>query len=219
MPLFEPLAGLLRGGAPAGWCSSAGRWPRGASAALKRGFAGGTGGGVPARLARASPGGGAASAADRHRLRDALLREAGATRYDLVEGEFRALAGRLGWPEAATLKDLRHLFGTGLANAGMPEPYRQYLMGHAPSSAAVTAYTHLNQVREQYLLAVEREWGPLVAVLAARASAAGWPAGTPTTAEARLTRVEEPPAPADQEPVAAVRPLPHGQHVPREACW
>ena len=106
----------------------------------------------------------AGGAVERRALRGATLREAGGLTYDHVEGELR----RLGWRPAATLKDLHHLFGTGLANAGVPEPYRQYLMGQVPSTAAIAAYSHLDKVREHYLVAVEREWAPLVAVLTAR---------------------------------------------------
>jgi hypothetical protein len=82
--------------------------------------------------------------------------------YDHLEHEFRALARQLGWPTAATLKDLRHLFATTLGNSGMPEGYRRYLMGQAPGQAAVVAYTHLNQLREQYIEAVRREWTSLI---------------------------------------------------------
>jgi integrase len=108
------------------------------------------------------------SAAHRFKIRDAVLKEAGATSYDQIESEFGVLARRLTWPKAATLKDLRHLFATTIAAAGMPEPYRQYLMGHATSSAAIGAYTHLNRIREQYLAAVDRELRPLMTLLAHR---------------------------------------------------
>jgi hypothetical protein len=101
-------------------------------------------------------------AAERVCLRDAVLRDAGAIAYDHLEHEFHALARQLGWPPAATPKDLRHLFATTLGNSGMPEGYRRYLMGQAPGRTAVVAYTHLNQLREQYTDAVRREWTPLV---------------------------------------------------------
>jgi hypothetical protein len=99
---------------------------------------------------------------DREDLRDAVLGDAGGLRYDHIEQEFGTLAGRLGWPAAATLKDLRHLFATALGNAAVPEGYRRYLMGQSPGKAAVVAYTHLNQLRQQYAGAVRREWGTLV---------------------------------------------------------
>lgn len=108
---------------------------------------------------RQSPG---ASAVDRQKVRDKVLKEAGATSYDRIEAEFQSLARRLDWPSTATLKDLRHLFATTMAAAGMPEPYRQYLMGHATTTAVIGIYTHLNRLREQYVLAVDREWRPLV---------------------------------------------------------
>jgi len=98
-------------------------------------------------------------------LRDRIIREAGGLSYDHVEDEFRGLAACLRWPAAATIKDFRHLFVSSLANAGVPEPYRQYLMGQAAPKAAISAYTHLNKIRELYLLAVEREWGPVLNVL------------------------------------------------------
>ena len=74
----------------------------------------------------------APNAADRLRLRNLLLKEAGAVGYDQVQQEFSGLAPTLDWPAAATLKDFRHLFCTTLGNAAMPEAYRRYLMGHAP---------------------------------------------------------------------------------------
>ena len=60
------------------------------------------------------------------------------------------IAGALGWPKQATLKDLRHLFATSMANAGMPEPTRQYLLGHSSGRAAIHVYTHINHLPEQY---------------------------------------------------------------------
>jgi hypothetical protein len=108
--------------------------------------------------------------AERQRLRDAVLREAGALTYDQVEGEFKALARGLRWPTGATLKDLRHLFATTMNNASMPEAYRRYLMGQAPGKAAVVAYTHLNELRRHYTEAVHREWQPLVEAILHRLS-------------------------------------------------
>jgi hypothetical protein len=101
-------------------------------------------------------------AAGRLRLRDTVLHEAGGIGYDHVQGEFAGLARTLGWPARATLKDFRHLFCTALGNAAMPEGYRRYLMGHAPGKAAAVAYTHLNELRQQYARVVECEWSPLV---------------------------------------------------------
>jgi hypothetical protein len=101
-------------------------------------------------------------AAQRVRLRGAVLHDAGAMTYDHVQHEFRVLTHQLGWPAAATLKDLRHLFATALGNSAMPEAYRRYLLGQAPGRAAVVAYTHINQLREQYTAAVCREWTPLI---------------------------------------------------------
>jgi integrase len=104
----------------------------------------------------------AGSAAGKQRIRDKLLKEAGGLTYDDIEGEFKKLAGKLGWPPAAALKDLRHLFATSLAAAGMSEPYRKYLMGHAFSAGAIGAYTHLPRIREQYQTVLQKEWPSLV---------------------------------------------------------
>jgi integrase len=119
-------------------------------------------------------------AARKSRLRDEVLRDAGGLRYDHIEGEFSGLARRLGWPAAATLKDFRHLFCTGLENAGVPEHYRRYLMGHAPGRAAIASYTHLNRLREKYEDALRREWPGLLDVVARRAGKLGLFSPPPT---------------------------------------
>lgn len=102
------------------------------------------------------------SATNQQRLRNLVLHDAGALRYDHIQGEFAALARRLSWPAEATLKDLRHLFATTMNNASMPEGYRRYLMGQAPAKAAISAYTHLNELGRHYTDAVRREWQPLI---------------------------------------------------------
>jgi integrase len=125
---------------------------------------------------------GAAGAAARRAVRDAVLRDAGGLTYDHVAREFRAVAGRLGWPAAATPKDFRHLFCTALGNTPMPEGYRRYLMGHAPGRAAAVAYTHLTRVREEYAAALSAAFGPVVAAAVRRVaevSAAGPAAADP----------------------------------------
>jgi integrase len=119
-------------------------------------------------------------AAQRARLRDKVLRDAGGLRYDHIEGEFATLARRLGWPASATLKDFRHQFSTGLENAGVPEYYRKYLMGHAPGRAALVGYTHLNRLRDHYEIALQREWPALRAALEARAIELGILAAAPS---------------------------------------
>jgi integrase len=101
-------------------------------------------------------------AQERIRLRDHLLRDAGALRYDDIQHEFHKLARNLGWPAGATLKDFRHLFASTLESAGMPEYYRRYLMGHAPGRAAIVTYTHLSDLREHYEEAIHRRLGSLV---------------------------------------------------------
>lgn len=98
----------------------------------------------------------------RRQLRDAVLQEAGGLKYDHIQHEFQRVSKGLGWPPTATLKDFRHLFSTELQNAGMPELYRRYLMGHAPGKAAIVTYSHLNQLRERYEESVERSFAPLV---------------------------------------------------------
>lgn len=103
------------------------------------------------------------SATERARIRDRLLRDAGGINYDDVQGEFTRLAARLGWPRAATVKDLRHLFATTMNNAAMPESYTKYLMGHAPSrGVALNSYVHLDKLAEHYASAVQKEWSGLV---------------------------------------------------------
>lgn len=104
------------------------------------------------------------SARIRAGIRDSVLRDAGAITYDQIEHEFRKIAGPLGWPRAATLKDFRHLFSTSMQNGGMPEFYRRYLMGQSPGRAAIVSYTHLNELRERYEEAVQRKFKPLVEV-------------------------------------------------------
>ena len=81
------------------------------------------------------------------------------------------LAKQLAWPLGATLKDFRHLFATNLENAGVPESYRRFLMGHAPGRAAIVTYTHLNKVRDHYMRAVTNEFAPIVeAITGARSN-------------------------------------------------
>lgn len=107
-------------------------------------------------------------ASTRQTIRNALLRDAGCLSYDDINNEFKRIAKRLGWPKAATLKDFRHLFATALVNAGTPEPYRKFLMGHAPGRDAIINYTHLDRLREQMDRVVNSEFKPLLAVLEKR---------------------------------------------------
>jgi integrase len=108
------------------------------------------------------------SAARHRKLRDAVLKVAGRLTYDDVEAEFSKLAKHLDWPKSATLKDFRHLFATSLENAGVPESYRRFLMGHSPGRAAIVTYTHLNKLREHYHRAVDSELGALVEAISSR---------------------------------------------------
>ena len=100
-------------------------------------------------------------------VREQIRKEAGALTYDHIESEFHRVARRLQWPSAATLKDFRHLFCTAMANAGMPEHERRYLMGHAPGKAAIMRYTHLDKLAKHYREAVTKELAPLLQVLQA----------------------------------------------------
>ena len=108
------------------------------------------------------------TAAERRRVRDQLLREAGSLTYDHIVTEFGQVARDLGWPRSATIKDFRHLFATGLENAGIPEHYRKFLMGQSPGRAAIVTYTHLNEIRQRLDEAVQRQFQPLVDALRRR---------------------------------------------------
>ncbi|MCC6681236.1 MAG: hypothetical protein IT445_10095 [Phycisphaeraceae bacterium] len=92
-----------------------------------------------------------------------MMREAGALDYDRIQREFRSVSCRLRWPAAATLKDFRHLFSTAMANGGVPEHERRYLMGHAPGRDAIVRYTHFNKLAEHYRLAVRQELSEVLA--------------------------------------------------------
>jgi integrase len=107
----------------------------------------------------------ATSASERATIRDRLLHDAGAMTYKMIQGEFTNIASQLGWPKQATLKDFRHLFATSMANGGVPEHERQYLMGQSPGKAVILQYTHVNRLREHYLDALRREMGPVLEVL------------------------------------------------------
>jgi integrase len=120
------------------------------------------------------------TAADRQRVRDEVLHESGGISYDHMVSEFRKVARGLGWAPSATLKDFRHLFATNLENAGMPEHYRKYLMGQSPGRAAIITYTHLNQIRQRFEEAVERQFQPIVDAAVRRAAELGRPALAPT---------------------------------------
>lgn len=110
------------------------------------------------------------SAAQITKLRTEVMAAAGAVNYDTIEGEYRSLASQLGWPRNATLKDFRHLFATLLENAGVPESYRRYFMGHAPGSAAIVTYTHLDEVREHFERAAATKLRPLFDAIERRLS-------------------------------------------------
>jgi hypothetical protein len=115
----------------------------------------------------------AQSHVQRVRLREQLVREAGGLTYDHIEQEFHGVAGRLRWPNAATLKDFRHVFATMLGGTPMSEAYKKYLMGQSPGKAALNAYTHLTQVREQFQAAINHAWPRLIETILGRMVAVG----------------------------------------------
>jgi integrase len=102
------------------------------------------------------------------RIRNKLLRNAGALKYDDIEQEFRVISRQLKWPREATLKDFRHGFATMLGNSPLADHYVKYLMGHSPGRAALTAYTHLNQLREQFSNAIRQQWPALLVTIRQR---------------------------------------------------
>jgi integrase len=108
--------------------------------------------------------------ADRRGVRDDVLHDAGAITYDHIVGEFGKIAGKLGWPQSATIKDFRHLFATGLENAGMPEHYRKFLLGQSPGRAAIVTYTHLNAITQHFEEAVMRQFQPVVEAVMQRSA-------------------------------------------------
>ena len=110
----------------------------------------------------------ATTAGDRLRIRDVVLRDAGALSYETIAGEFRRLVRQLGWSRDATLKDFRHLFATAMTNGRMLEHERRYLMGHAPGKGAIAAYTHMNRLQQHYRNAAFQEMAPILRILESR---------------------------------------------------
>jgi integrase len=108
------------------------------------------------------------SAATRQLIREQVLRFAGGLNYDHIEHEFRAVAEKLHWPRAATIKDFRHLFSTCLENSGVPEFYRRYFMGQSPGKSAIVTYTHLNELRQQFDKAAQDSMEPIVSAIRKR---------------------------------------------------
>lgn len=104
-------------------------------------------------------------------IRLQLMTSLGGINYDQIDREFRKIAKQLNWPLSATLKDFRHLFSTALENAGVPLFYRRYFMGQSPGRSAITVYTHLNELREQYQRAASTQLASLYTVLEARSPA------------------------------------------------
>ncbi len=112
--------------------------------------------------------GSACTAGERQDIRDQLFHEAGGMNYDHIATEFGKISRQLTWPRSATIKDFRHLAATCLENAGMPENYRKFLLGHSPGRAAIVTYTHLNAIREKFDAAVAGEFHPLLEAIERR---------------------------------------------------
>lgn len=106
----------------------------------------------------------------RLKVRDTVLRDAGAVGYRHILAEFQTLTHALGWPKQATLKDLRHACNTSLSNGGLGEQERRYLLGQSPGRHAIVNYTHLNRLARHYLGAVEKEMKPLLDIIYRRAA-------------------------------------------------
>ena len=66
--------------------------------------------------------------------------------------------------------DVDETGSTLMQNAGLPEYYRRYLMGHSPGRAAIVSYTHLNELRDHYESAAEKRLAPIVAAIQSRLS-------------------------------------------------
>jgi len=110
------------------------------------------------------------SAAARRNIRDGLMKEAGQLRYQHIKLQFTKLATQLGWPPAATIKDLRHLFSTSLENAGVPEFHRRYLMGQSFGKAPIVAYTHIlkESLKEHFKRALNTSLSGIVQAIVRR---------------------------------------------------
>lgn len=101
----------------------------------------------------------------RQAIRDVLVLDAGGLNYNRIRNEFDKVARLLGWPKTATPKGFRRLFATSMANAGMQEHERRYLLEHASGRDAITTYTHLDRLNEHYGSAVKKVWGPLLEII------------------------------------------------------
>jgi integrase len=110
-----------------------------------------------------------AGAAGLLRLRRRILREAGGLDYDDIYDEFRNVKDVLAWPEAATVKDFRHLFATTMENAGLTERYQKFFMGHSQGGDAIGCYRHINQLNDNFARLAE-PYQPVLEVLAKRLS-------------------------------------------------
>jgi hypothetical protein len=104
-----------------------------------------------------------ASKKEKKKARDRMFRDHGQLSYDQIKREFDKLAKQLGWPAAATLKDLRHLFSTSLENAAVPIYFRKYLMGQCFGNAPIVAYTHVTEekLESHFRRAIELELTPI----------------------------------------------------------
>ena len=96
---------------------------------------------------------------ERVKLRDQVMRSHGWLSYDHIKREFGKLADKLGWSNRGSVKSLRHLFCTCLENAGVPEFFKKYMMGHSFGRAAIVNYTHITeeQVKRHYQRMIDQE--------------------------------------------------------------
>ena len=74
------------------------------------------------------------------------------------------------------MKGFRHLFATVVANGGLAEHERRYLMGHAPGRDAIHVYTHLNELADHYRAVAESRWFGVLEVIRARIASRPLPA-------------------------------------------
>lgn len=105
------------------------------------------------------------NAAEREKVLDAVINDAGGLTYKRIEGEFKRVAKSLSWPEQATMKDFRHLFNTTMANAGLSLEERAYLMGQAPTKHVNMVYLHHNALVEKFKAAANEHYAGVLEML------------------------------------------------------
>jgi len=118
----------------------------------------------------------AATMETRIKIRDEMMREAGALTPRAIESQFRQVHKLLGWPPEATLHKYRHLFQSTMHNAGVPEKDCQLLLGHARGNSVTNCYTHVSRqdLRTHYENAIAKRWSLLLATVEKRAIELGF---------------------------------------------